>query len=513
MDMLEKSIYALKKLHNSLCIVERLPEELLATIFKWRLAMERDSRDCEWLRVSQVCTKWRSVALDCPALWCFYRTTNLTWLEVLLRRSRTLPLYVGQNLHEENSGWFPQASLYIKRTRDLTFVVHCNTQWRRIFEALVKLQPEVPPLLDSLNVRWTGYDHVPTLPDNLFTSPPPRLRTLTLFGCMIDNNASLLLNLTSLALEQVYYHGETLPLSLAQLIGILRQAPKLEKLKLYRACKVEDGVEDIESHSAIETVHLSCLRHIDLDGPRCNAILSQITHPTPLPHIVLQLSSLPSRELVRYMPKLCSTLVNRIRPIHHLQVRVADRIELQYKCWGQENLSVDPAPLMTPDLELTLRAHELNQVDHSFTQSLQTISLASLQVLDIAVSSTPTTVGIWLAFEDLENLTTVRVKDLAVPTFLQALKKTYSVKADASSKSRYHTRPSFKSLRILILQKWFFNSSSMDEFLTCLAARRRCGAVLQQLEITDSTFSGSDDTDIVEQLREIVKDVIWDVKI
>ncbi|KAG6885343.1 hypothetical protein C0993_002974 [Termitomyces sp. T159_Od127] len=440
MDMLEKSIYALKKLHNSLCIVERLPEELLATIFKWRLAMERDSRDCEWLRVSQVCTKWRSVALDCPALWCFYRTTSLTWLDVLLRRSRTLPLYVRQDLHRKKSKWFQQAVLFIERARELAFVVHHDDQWKRIFEALVKLQPEVPPLLESFNVRWSGYERVQTIPENLFTSPPSRLQTLTLSGCMIGNNACLLPNLTSLALEQrVLVREETLPLSLAQLIEILRQAPKLENLKLHRAYKVDDGVEDIESHSAIETVQLSCLRDIDLAGPRCNAILSQITHPTPLPHIVLQLSSLPLRELK--------------------------------------------------------------------------ISLASLQVLDIAVSSTPTTVGVWLAFEDLENLTTVCVKYLAVFTFLQALKKMYSVKVDASAKSRYQTRPSFKSLRVLILKTWFFNPSSMDGLLKCLAARRRCGAVLQQLNITNSTFSGSDDTDIVEKLREIVKDVIWDVKI
>ncbi|KAH0583096.1 hypothetical protein H2248_010982 [Termitomyces sp. 'cryptogamus'] len=66
--MVEETFYALKKRHNSLCIVERLPSELLATLFKWIASMERDSRFCGWLRVGQVCTKWRQVAIDCPAL-------------------------------------------------------------------------------------------------------------------------------------------------------------------------------------------------------------------------------------------------------------------------------------------------------------------------------------------------------------------------------------------------------------------------------------------------------------
>ncbi|KAG6863572.1 hypothetical protein C0993_011051 [Termitomyces sp. T159_Od127] len=216
------------------------------------------------------------------------------------------------------------------------------------------------------------------------------------------------------------------------------------------------------------------------------------------------------------MAKLGLTLVNRIRPTHHLQVKVGYGMsKYRFKCWGQENLSIDLAPSVTPDLDLTFNNSLIQELDHSFTKFLRTISLASLQVLDIAVSlnCTRVTAGVWLAFEDLKNLTTLRVEGQAIFTFLEALKKTYSLNVDASVESRYHTRPSFKSLRVLILQKWFFDPISMDELLTCLAARRCCGAVLQQLEITDSTFSGSDDTDIAEKLREIVKDVIWDVKI
>ena len=52
----------------------------------------------------------------------------------------------------------------------------------------------------------------------------------------------------------------------------------------------------------------------------------------------------------------------------------------------------------------------------------------------------------------------------------------------------------------------------MDELLKCLAARRGCGTELQQLNITESTFYPSDDTDVVATLREFVKDVTWDVQ-
>ncbi|KAG6877537.1 hypothetical protein C0993_006230 [Termitomyces sp. T159_Od127] len=513
-DMLEQAIYALKKRHNSLCIVERLPKELLATIFKWILSMERDSRSCRWLRVGQVCTEWRRVALDCPALWCFYYTTNLDWLDIVFRRSGTSSLYVHQDLQRKNSKGLRQALSEIKRVRELTFFAYYTTQWEKILEALVKLQPGVPPLLESFNAHWEVYDgNVQTLPENLFTSTPPRLKSLALTGCMIGNNASLLPNLTSLDLGQTLYLQESLPVSLAQLIGILEQAPKLENLKLHHACQKDDGVDDIITRSRIKTVTLSCLRHIDLAGLMCNDILSQIAHPTPLAHIVLHLQIDASSEIVCYMHKLCPTLVTRIRPVHHLQVLLAHETTFEYQCWGQENLSIHSVPSVKPDLNLTLLT-DIKQVDRSFME--ETILLASLQVLDIAVYHTSITEGFWLAFKDLENLTTIRVRNLAVATFIQALKKMSYMKIDANAKlpsSRYRTKPSFKSLRILIIQEWLFDSTTMDKLLKCLAARRRCGARLQQLNVTESTFSGSDPTDTVAKLRKNVKDVIWDVKI
>ncbi|KAG6887229.1 hypothetical protein C0992_013248 [Termitomyces sp. T32_za158] len=511
---MERTISSLKKRHNSLCIVERLPKELLATIFKWTLSMERDSRSCDWLRVGRVCTEWLRVALDCPALWCFYRNTNLDWLDIVIRRSGAVPLYVVQNLYRKKSKGFRQALTELNRTRELDFTVYYTKQWETIFDALVKLQCEVPPLLESfkLKAKWQGYEHVPTLPENLFKTPPPRLKTLSLYGCLIGNNTSMLPNLTSLALGQINYEPEeNLPIPLAQLMELLKQAPKLEYLELHNACKEDDEVDDIVSHSRNKTVRLSRLQHISLVGPMCHAILPQITHPLPLAHIGLQLDH--TSETVHFTHKLFATLVTRIRPIHHLQVVSPYNMRYQCKSWGQENLSIEPPPSVTPDLDLCVENNDDDEVDCSFVHILETMSLASLQVLDIATLP-PHTEKLWSVFENLENLTTVRVDDADVVTFLQALKKTYSMKADGNvkSQSRCRARPSFKSLRILILQEWSFNWSIVDKLLKCLAARRRCGAKLQQLNIIKGTFCGPIPTDIVAKLRKNVKDVIWDIQ-
>ncbi|KAH8091711.1 hypothetical protein BXZ70DRAFT_477927 [Cristinia sonorae] len=88
-----------QKLHekrNEYSVIHRVPDEILEAIFQETIEANSGG-SASIIPVSQVCRRWRNLALDSPRLWRFITAGSLTKVDritTFLRRTRSLPLSV-----------------------------------------------------------------------------------------------------------------------------------------------------------------------------------------------------------------------------------------------------------------------------------------------------------------------------------------------------------------------------------------------------------------------------------
>lgn len=94
---MQREKYALacdRQLLNALSIIGSLPEEVLIIIFKFHIKhtplQVRDAFDTS-IRLTHVCSRWRSIAVACPSLWNEINIFWPAWAKVFARRSLQLP--------------------------------------------------------------------------------------------------------------------------------------------------------------------------------------------------------------------------------------------------------------------------------------------------------------------------------------------------------------------------------------------------------------------------------------
>lgn len=119
-------IRSLRRLKNARFVAAcRLPPEFLALVFE-RLAFYLDSSSgtpahpC--LRVSQVCTAWREIALGLPSIWgIVYTNSSKRWLEEMQRRSGSCPLLFrrGMGLRSDTNASFALLREQTHRTKTI----------------------------------------------------------------------------------------------------------------------------------------------------------------------------------------------------------------------------------------------------------------------------------------------------------------------------------------------------------------------------------------------------------
>ena len=95
---LEEEAQMLKHCYNAVTPVNRLPPEILSAIFSLAVAKTvirgGAHRALPWARITHVCRRWRTVALDCPSLWAHLQFGNPLFTQVMLERSGAAPLTV-----------------------------------------------------------------------------------------------------------------------------------------------------------------------------------------------------------------------------------------------------------------------------------------------------------------------------------------------------------------------------------------------------------------------------------
>ncbi|TFY76216.1 hypothetical protein EWM64_g7797 [Hericium alpestre] len=258
-------VNTIKSRINLIAPVSHLPPELLARIFlilrgKQSISIMPRERnpDCPifeylgWIVVTQVCSRWRRAAIDCPALWTrvtFDRGSR--WADQMLLRSKQAPVKI--SICQNNCDWDRKAMIHdakriahhIPHTASLTISVTKAASVLDIFSQEL-LRPA--PILRTLSLAYVfglrehrGDVHI--APAELFANDTPCLREVSLHNVFIPWSSTLFKGLRSLQIwlpsglrspSQAGQYAHFVP-ALTEFIDALDNMPALQVLNVTRA--------------------------------------------------------------------------------------------------------------------------------------------------------------------------------------------------------------------------------------------------------------------------------------
>lgn len=257
--------------------VGRLPPEMLSTIFTMaadstRSALTQAPNQADELPeianvISSVCSHWRRVALDTPALWAHIdlnRKGGLSHAALWLDRARSYPLHVSSNLSNReglDQEWIallkPHSYHFHSLILDLDFV------GQSIFHNACAHHVIEPLRLDYLALSFDSDGDISVWEVNLLPSEMQGL--LGTHSIHLDNVS--LGSLSSPAFQGLYHlcldglTNDSAP-SLKQIFEVLRSNPNLQYFELSRAHFDIDTQLDIPlvTMNKLETLRLGCLQ-------------------------------------------------------------------------------------------------------------------------------------------------------------------------------------------------------------------------------------------------------------
>lgn len=243
---------------NLLAPAARLPPEILMTIFS-QIAPVMSFRDSDGavttyqdiensseshevenreqdiedilsiISASQVCRRWRDVALHDPSLWVNLWTENLAWAQQMLTRAQdmALELYAAEEPYNLN---FICACLATMRCRRICIFIPTSLS---VADVLSRPAPWLEVLHIELERIWTYPRPNINVSSPFFSQESPRLRHLRIAGNLGYRELLLspvLHNLTSLELftEQRFSPIPSIP----ALLDALKRMPHLNNLAL-----------------------------------------------------------------------------------------------------------------------------------------------------------------------------------------------------------------------------------------------------------------------------------------
>ena len=269
---------------SQVSLVFRIPDEILADIFLFntnRAVEFWDRSGQEWGKdydprvttrySSQVCQRWREVALGHSILWgriINYIEDPLPWIDEFLRRTHQTTLELGQ-ARELGQLEYPKLSVLSR--------VMCHAQWLKTVNMLVEqttwqgicegiLQNRTPSLeYFHLSIRGTKM-----FTGTLFSDDAPCLRRLHLRCCLVNLTSPTLSNLTELSVASITFGAPTIDAWLS----ILGNMPFLCWLSIKKAIS---GPFFTCPFANPHLPNLSCLA-IDGDFRDCMALINHIIY-------------------------------------------------------------------------------------------------------------------------------------------------------------------------------------------------------------------------------------------
>ena len=223
--------------------IHRLVDDILAYIFFLNTNPDPDSEDpptvehATTVASSQVCTRWRSIALDCHTIWSLvidYHRHPLKWIEILLDRSSPSLLDFGgrfnavhlNELEDGGQGVLELVFNHIFRIRNFNLYVQVSI-WELVSLRFLQMPA---PNLEFMNILLGGTAGHLTHP--LFNNHAPNLRSLGLVRCTVDFTSPVLTPLTELNVSLSEEHARP---TLLDWLNIFGGMPSLRSVRLRHA--------------------------------------------------------------------------------------------------------------------------------------------------------------------------------------------------------------------------------------------------------------------------------------
>ncbi|GBE86683.1 hypothetical protein SCP_0905630 [Sparassis crispa] len=509
-----RAIWDLKFRLNMLVPICRLPLETLAAIFLEILAEAEEEqnrlhpyysskRAYSWIKVSHVCRRWRSVALECPRFWSHIVLTSPKCVKELLSRSRGAMLSVMADVSTGDVRGKTDALTLLfenfSRIQQLRLIIPQSS-----LQNIMELMTGPAPVLHTFIITQAG-PHTHHLPETrypafLYHDETRRLQHFEIRG-HIATGWSLPMfphSLRHLHLSR----GDVVPPSpMSDVLKILETTPLLETLKLER---VVSGV--LETGQVIDLPHLRSMRLVA--GCKHSAfLLNHLSFPQDVT-ISLKSETYSRPGDVAVVASAIAAKISgsdqlrtlSIGPQHSddsLTIRVCDTLR------SLESFEVSLGNgVGRLDLTFNLRLAEAADVIGTFCKHCPLVQVQNLSLLstDLAMASQT----LWVkAFGKLENVSLLQVGgELA-----QHLPLALGIREEDGNVIVF---PKLQELQLNEVWIGAFDgdvSPFMDSFLDSLIQRCDHGVEVRRLVLTKCI-----NTDMTEValMSEIVPSVTWD---
>ena len=256
--------------------IHKLVDDILENIFLLNATLpDPELQHATTVASSQVCTRWRSIALNFHTIWSLiidYRRHSLKWIETLLDRSNPSLLDFGNQfitvcLEDGRQDVLEMVFNHIDRLRTFNIQVPASS-WDLVCSRF--LQMPAPNLVTVFMYVLNNASGHLTHP--LFDNHAPNLQILGLYQCTIDFTSPVLTSLTKLYVD--LSEENTLP-TVLEWLNILGGMPSLRSVHLHRA--ISSG----SPNDIFPFIHLDALDMLEVEGPlhECVTLLKHLNVP------------------------------------------------------------------------------------------------------------------------------------------------------------------------------------------------------------------------------------------
>jgi hypothetical protein len=322
--------------------IQRLPSELLASIFTIGVLGAEEEDTLMLSNVVLVCRYWADVAFNAPVLWSRIVVSNHVSLDKARRRlsrSKSVPLHVEINFNPQMDGRGGTTETII-HAMDILYpsiwrwkFFHLSVPTRPQAHAALSRCKEKAPMLQVLQVRVFNSmqdDHYAPPPLPLFEGHTPRLEVCSFNSFNFGWDLSMVRGMR--VLELGGYWNNFAP-AVNVILDILRASPQLEELSLRNMSDVDPETCAMYEHEP----------HLDKRFPSHMIQLPRLTKMTfhyagiQRTRTILSQLAFPALEKVAfcYMDNVTS-LLNHLKrqsltslPLHHLRIEASFFGELE----------------------------------------------------------------------------------------------------------------------------------------------------------------------------------------
>ena len=488
---LEAAIRALKRHHNNLSSISKLPAEVLTRIFEL-LAFSKDNAaepKPHWIGISHVCSQWRHIALECPTLWNHIQCSHhLRWVIEMLKRSKWPPITAEGRTScgaPAVDGAIIATLEQLPRIEHLTLTLRGWPKLKKIMSSL----SGAAPLLHTFHI--TLDDSQAMLPDTIFSGPggAPQLRCLLLDGCTVNWTSKFLHSLTHFTLIKA---PTGCRLSVNELITNLGNMPQLESIHL-SSVMVQPGDSELNASSSPSTLLPFIARiHLEDNLMNCLAFFAKVTYPNTAIVSVMCFLLTSYTNVVTHIRDFITVInVKNIVPITSLYVSHGTFL-------GQDSQGIRRVFVGFQGIPCLRISWDALPLHH-----LKFLCVSGIKILRSE----------WLSvFGKLNKLKIIRITDHA-NEFLDVLSR--RIPRDLGPGLSHATETSspgklkFKALKSLSLRSTLGNHYGEhpwpEKLALCFRERRRRGLTLRRLSIEG--YGGG--TDVVCRLGSFIKHVEW----